>query len=80
MKWDPSPKIIVSSAWDDVEVPQTILDELDKQIFSETWMIPREVMDKTMPRVREWAEQEYGDLTKPIAMSYESRWLVAQKQ
>lgn len=80
VKFDPAPRVVIASEWQDVEVPARILEELDRQIFSETWMIPREVMDKIMPPLREWANVEYGDVTKPIENTYESRWLVAQKK
>lgn len=77
---DPSPRTVLANQWRDVEVPEKILQELDRQIFSETWMIPRDVMDQAMPKVRAWAEQEFKDLSAPIERSYETQWLIAQKQ
>lgn len=79
VKWDPSPRIVATSVWEEEENVAEILDELDRQIFSETWMVPREVMDKVMPRLREWAKEEYGDPAPPVRANYESRWLVATK-
>lgn len=78
-KWAPAPRLVVASVWREPEIPEKILEELDRQIFSETWMIPREVMDKAMPRLREWASETYGDLSTPIEDEYQSRWLIAQK-
>lgn len=77
--WGVEPRIVVCSAWTEPEVPAKILEELDRQIFSETWVIPRAVMDNTMPQVREWARETYGDLSKPIECVYETRWLVTKK-
>jgi hypothetical protein len=55
------------------------LEELDRQIFSETWMIPREVMDRVMPRLRAWAAEHFGELLRPVGVTYETRWLIAVK-
>lgn len=79
IKWDASPRIVEFNVWQDDENVAEILEELDKQIFSETWMIPRAVMDKIMPRLREWAKANYGDPAPLIRAAYESRWLVATK-
>jgi ubiquinone/menaquinone biosynthesis C-methylase UbiE len=73
-------RIVSVNEWTEGEVPEKILGELDRQIFSETWMIPRAVMDEVMPRLRAWAEEHFGDLTQPVEVSYETRWLVAQKE
>ncbi len=78
-KLDDAPRVVVCSAWREPEAPAEILEELDRQIFSETWMLPRAVMDQLMPRLREWAVQQYGDISKPIENAYESRWLIAKK-
>ena len=79
VKWDSSPRIVQISAWQEEENVAEILDEIDRQIFSETWMIPREVMDQIMPRLREWAREKYGDPAPRIQSEYESRWLIATK-
>lgn len=80
LKWDAAPNIVRVAEWQEGEVPQEILADLDRQIFSETWSIPREIMDRLMPRLREWSTQTYGDLTAPINTKYATRWLVAQKK
>jgi ubiquinone/menaquinone biosynthesis C-methylase UbiE len=80
LKWDAAPRIVPVLEWHKAEVPAQILKELDRQIFSETWMIPREVMDKIMPRLREWALATFGDLSQPIGCEYATRWLIAQKK
>lgn len=77
--WGDEPRIVVCSAWTESEIPEKILEETDRQIFSETWVIPRAVMDEAMPRVREWALETYGDLSKPINVASETRWLVTKK-
>ncbi len=77
--WGDEPRIVVCSAWTEPEIPEKILEETDRQIFSETWAIPRAVMDDVMPQVRAWAMETYGDLTKPMDCQYETRWLVTKK-
>lgn len=79
VKWDAQPRIVQTSTWNEEENVAEILDEIDRQIFSETWMIPRDVMDKIMPRLREWAREKYGDPALRIQAEYESRWLIATK-
>jgi hypothetical protein len=79
-KWGSPPRIVEVSAWREAEVPEDILKELDRQIFSETWMIPRPVMDRLMPRLREWAVETFGDLHKPVEAAYATRWMIAIKR
>lgn len=78
-KWGGNHSIVPISTTEDTEIPEKILEQLDRQIFSETWMIPRAVMDKVKPELRAWAAEQYGDLSQPIPVTYESRWLVATK-
>lgn len=77
--WDPDPRIVVVEEWDEPETPEKMLADLDRQIFSETWVIPRDVMERVMPKLREWANENLGDLTMPVAAVNETRWLVAKK-
>jgi ubiquinone/menaquinone biosynthesis C-methylase UbiE len=80
LNWDPELQIIKVAEWDEVETPGEILTNLDNQLYSETWMIPRDVMDALMPRLREWTIENYGDLSQSVPVEYETRWLVAQKR
>ncbi len=77
--WGDEPRVVVCTAWTEPEVPEKILEELDRQIFSETWTIPRAVMDEAMPRVRAWASETYEDLSRPLDAAYETRWLITKK-
>jgi SAM-dependent methyltransferase len=77
--WDPGPRLVIAAEWNEQETPAEILANLDKQLYSETWMIPREVMDQLMPRLRAWAIEKFGDLSQPLPVEYETRWLVARK-
>lgn len=79
VKWDAQPRIAQTSVWREQENVAEILDEIDRQIFSEVWMIPREILDQIMPRLRAWAVAQYGDPPPPIPAQYESRWLIATK-
>ncbi len=79
-KWDPQPKVVQASAWQEPEIPAKILEELDRQIYSETWAIPRDKMDLIIPRLREWAEHTYEDTSREILTNVQTRWLVATKR
>jgi len=78
-KWDAQPRIVTTSAWQEDETVAEILSEIDRQIFSETWMIPRATMDLIMPRLYAWAKEKYGDPAPPIPAHYATRWLIATK-
>lgn len=80
LRWDDAPRTVHAMETQDNEVPAAILEELDRQIFSETWMIPREVMDKMMPMLRAWASEYFGDLHHPVSVLYSTRWLIAEKK
>jgi ubiquinone/menaquinone biosynthesis C-methylase UbiE len=78
-KWDPNPKVVEATVWEETEIPAKILEELDRQIYSETWAIPRDKMDLITPRLREWAAETFGDTAEPIPTKAWERWLVASK-
>ncbi len=65
--------------WSEATTISQILDELDRQIFSETWMIPRPVLDEVMPGLRAWARDKFGDLNQMIEAPSNFRWLIARK-
>jgi len=78
--YDPAARMIETAAWSRDEIPAEILLELDRQIFSETWMIPRAVMDILMPQLRGWAKERFGTLDGGITVHYVVRWMLARKQ
>ncbi|MBI4674835.1 MAG: methyltransferase domain-containing protein [Chloroflexi bacterium] len=79
LKWDAAPRIVQTSVWQETENVSEILEEIDRQIFSETWMIPRAVMDQIKPRLCKWAQEKFGDPAPPLQTRYDSRWLIAAK-
>jgi ubiquinone/menaquinone biosynthesis C-methylase UbiE len=79
VKWGATPRVLNVLDWSEPTTPGQILEELDRQIFSETWMIPRPVMDAVMPQLRAWAEQKYGNLNREIISPFNFRWLLAYK-
>lgn len=79
-RWDPDARLIEVAEWTEDEAVGTILEEVDRQIFSETWAIPREVMEKLIPRLQEWAITTFGSIDAQISMPYSFRWLVVQKK
>lgn len=80
LKWDPASRLVEVASWRESDTPRAILQELDRQIFSETWQIPREVLDRIIPRLREWAVATYGSLDAPVESPYDFRWLIVRKQ
>lgn len=77
--WGGAPRVVNVADWTEPCTPAQIIEELDRQIYSETWMIPREVMDVVMPDLRKWAKEEYGSLDRAIVSPYNFRWLLARK-
>ncbi len=78
-KWDPEPRLVDVAEWTEVETPREIIDELDEQIFSETWSIPRPVLAVVVPRLREWARERYGSLDRALPIPHSFRWLIIHK-
>jgi ubiquinone/menaquinone biosynthesis C-methylase UbiE len=78
--FDQNARVVAAAEWDVAEVPAQILAELDRQIFSETWMLPRVVLDQVMPQLRGWAEEKFGALERGVQIHHTFRWLVARKR
>jgi SAM-dependent methyltransferase len=66
---------VLGARSDDVEVlryqasvaPREVLDLIRGRLSSDTWEIPDDVFTATVAEVTAWAEQEYGDLDKPLS-------------
>jgi SAM-dependent methyltransferase len=78
-KWNQAPQIVDVMGWTVPTTPGQILDDLDRQTSSETWLIPRPVLDAVMPHVRAWAIEHFGALDREIPAPYNFRWLVGRK-
>ncbi len=78
-KWGHAPRAVTVYQWTEPSTPGEIIDELDRQIFSETWMIPRKVLDEVMPDLRAWAERRFGSLDRTLDAPADLRWLIAVK-
>ncbi len=78
-KWDNPPRAVDVMDWTEPTTPAQILDERDRQIFSETWMIPRSVLDKLIPALRAWAKERFGSLDREITSPFNFRWLISVK-
>lgn len=78
--WGGDIRIVNVVDWTEPLTPGEIIDDLDRQIYSETWMIPRPVMDFAIPKLREWAAARFGSLERSIDTPYNFRWLIARKQ
>jgi SAM-dependent methyltransferase len=77
--WRGELRVVNVADWTESCTPAQIVEELDRQIYSETWMIPRPVMDDAIPRLREWAVEKFGSLDREIGSPYNFRWLVVRK-
>lgn len=77
--WGNEVRLINVAEWTEPITPAQIIDELDRQLYSETWMIPRAVLDQVIPRLTEWAKLKFGSLDREIQTPYSFRWLVARK-
>ena len=56
-----------------------ILDEIKARLFSDTWTIPEDVLERLMPALREWAQTEFGSLGFMVREDEEFSWIVARK-
>ncbi len=79
-KWDPNLRVVDVTDWTEPDTPSNVLWEIENQIHSETWSIPRDVLDQVMPQLRAWAIANYGNLNQPYDAAYSFRWLIAQKK
>jgi ubiquinone/menaquinone biosynthesis C-methylase UbiE len=78
-KWEGELRVVDVADWTEPSTPLQIIEELDRQIYSETWMIPRAIMDQVIPQLRESAEEIFGSLTRVIYTPYNFRWLMVRK-
>ncbi|HZQ08649.1 MAG TPA: hypothetical protein VFD70_18850, partial [Anaerolineae bacterium] len=78
-KWDPNLRVIDVTDWTEPDTPNNVLWEIENQIHSETWSIPRDVLAQVMPQLRAWAIANYGNLDQTYDAAYSFRWLIAQK-
>jgi ubiquinone/menaquinone biosynthesis C-methylase UbiE len=76
--WHDEMRVVNVADWNEPSTPARIIAELDRQIYSETWQIPRQVMDAVIPRLRGWAQSEFGSLEQEISSPYNFRWLIAR--
>jgi hypothetical protein len=45
---------------------RTELDHFANRLYSETWDIPDDLFDASILALRQWTEQEYGDLDQQV--------------
>jgi ubiquinone/menaquinone biosynthesis C-methylase UbiE len=77
--WHGELSLVDVADWTEPSTPGEIIEELDRQIYSETWMISRPVMDELIPKLRDWAEAQFGSLESEVISHYNFRWLIARK-
>jgi ubiquinone/menaquinone biosynthesis C-methylase UbiE len=79
-KWDSASRVIGVLDWTEPDTPNQMLREIEQQIHSETWAIPRSVMDEVVPQLRVWAHERFGDLDKAYDAQFSFDWLIAKKK
>ena len=57
-----------------------ILDEIQQQLFSDTWTIPEDVLPQLLPALRDWAKKEFGRLDYAVREEEEFAWMVLRKE
>lgn len=78
-KWSGEIRIVEVAEWTESSTAGQIIDELDRQLYSETWMIPRALLDESIPHLRQWATLKFGSLERIIEIPYNFRWLLVHK-
>lgn len=79
LNWDTSPKLIRVADWSKPETAAMIIEDFDRQIYSETWTIPREVLDRVLPQLTDWAKAQFGSLDRQLNSPEHFTWLAAKK-
>ncbi len=72
-------RIVPVAEWTDSSSVREEIDTINQQLHSETWLIPRPIMDKIVPKLTEFAIDKFGSLDTEIASAYSFNWLIAHK-
>ena len=78
-KWGTAVELVDVVSWEERMSLGEILAAIDRQIFSDTWLIPRPVLDKVMPRLREFAHGEFGPPEREVVEPATFTWIIARK-
>lgn len=65
--------------WHETVVPAQMIEGLAAKSVSETWLIPDDLLARLIPRVRAWAQAEFGDLSNEISEHEKFVWIISQK-
>lgn len=78
-KWNGRMETITVAKWTHSISPAQILDEVDARIYSDVWLVPRQVQRDITPALRAWAQSVFQELFRPVETAAEFTWLVARK-
>lgn len=78
-KWGTGVELVDVVSWEERITVGEILDTIDRRIFSDTWLIPRAVMDKIMPELRAFAFSEFGEPGKELVEPATFTWVMVRK-
>lgn len=57
----------VAAQWQSNLTLQDWLNRYEKKQYSASWQVPDEIFSRSIPDLRQWAEQEYGSLDTPLS-------------
>ncbi len=77
--WGADVRIVHAARWRESQTPARVLEEIVARIYSDTWQVPPEAMAEIAPRLREWAEGEFGDMNRAVEVEERISWVVARK-
>ena len=72
-------RVVEVVRWNDLVQPARVLDGLAARMVSETWLIPDDVLAQIIPRLRAFAQTEFGDVTREALEEERFEWIVAQR-
>ncbi len=73
------PKAVEVARWVEKTTAGQIVDDIAAQIYSDTWLIPPDLLKQLVPRLREWARSYFGDLTRELEEDAPFSWMMVCK-
>lgn len=60
----------IAASWTRLVSPADVIAGMASRVDAETWVLPEELLQACVERVRAWAEAQWGDLTVPQAVEH----------
>ncbi len=78
-KWNGGLEIVEAARWVSASTPAQVIDEIAARIYSETWLIPSDLLSELIPHLSEWARAEFEALTRAVQEESRFNWLIVRK-